>query len=68
MEERDCYKYHLKRGRRVVHRGITSDLTRREAEHQAEFPNSRILQIGRRTTREAALNWERRGGKRSYNH
>ena len=68
MVERDYCKYQLKKGRRVIHRGITNDLTRREAEHQAEFPKSRILQIGRRTTREAALNWERRGGKRSYSH
>ena len=68
MAERDYYKYHLKRGRRVTRRGITNDLTRREAEHRVEFPKSRILQIGRRTTKEAALNWERRGGKRPYNH
>lgn len=68
MAERDYFKYHLKRGRRVVHRGITRNLMRREAEHQDEFPDSRILKIGRRTTRDAALNWERRGGKRPYNH
>lgn len=66
MAERDTYKYHLKDGHRVVHRGITNDLARREAEHQEEFPNSRIVQIGRRTTREAALDWERRGAKRPY--
>ena len=66
MMERDTYKYHLKHGHRVVHRGVTNDLTRRKAEHQEEFPNSRIVQIGRRTTREAALDWERRGGKRPY--
>lgn len=66
MEERDTYKYHLKDGQRVVHRGITSDTARREAEHQEEYPNSRIVQIGRRTTREAALDWERGGAKRPY--
>ena len=68
MTEREHYKYQLKKGRRVIHRGITNDLMRREAEHQAEFPNSRILQIGRRVTKEAALDWEHRGGKRPYNH
>lgn len=68
MAERNYHKYQLKKGRRVIHRGITNDLRRREAEHQTEFSNSRILQIGRRTTKEAALNWERRGGKRPYNH
>ena len=66
MPGRDTFKYHLKDGGRVVHRGITNDLARREAEHQERFPGARIEQIGRRTTREAALQWEREGCKRSY--
>ncbi len=61
---RDTYKYHLKNGRCVVHRGITTDLCRREREHQAEYPGAEIRQVGRKTTREAALSWERNGGKR----
>ena len=65
-KERDTHKYHLKQGKQVVHRGITNDLGRREAEHQVEFPGSRIEQVGRRTTRDAALGWERKGGKRPY--
>jgi len=60
---RDTYKYHLKDGRRIVHRGITNDLNRREQEHRTEYPGSKIGQVGRRTTREAALEWERNGGK-----
>lgn len=60
------FKYHLKEGTKVVHRGITDDLERREDEHQKEFPNTAIHQVGRRTTREAALRWEREGGKRPY--
>ena len=63
MAERDTYKYHLKKGNKVVHRGITNDLDRRQAEHQAQFPGAKIEQIGRRTTRDAALKWEREGGK-----
>jgi predicted GIY-YIG superfamily endonuclease len=66
MVERDTFKYHLKKGHKTVHRGITSDLMRRENEHQSEFPGSKIVQIGRRTTREAAYKWEREGGKRPY--
>lgn len=66
MAERDTHKYHLKRGHKVVHRGITYDPVRREVEHQADFPGSRLVQVGRRTTREAALDWERNGGKRPY--
>jgi len=60
---RNTYKYHLKTGRRIIHRGITNDLNRREQEHKAKYPSSRIRQVGRRTTREAALGWERNGGK-----
>ena len=67
MTERDTQKYQVKQGRKVVHRGITYDLARREAEHQQDYPGSRIEQVGRRTTREAALKWEREGGKRPYN-
>lgn len=61
---RDTYKYQLKDGKQVVHRGITNDLNRREREHQAEYPGSKIIQVGRRTTHEAALEWERNGGRR----
>ena len=66
MAERNTYKYQLKKGAKVVHRGITYDLARREVEHQKEYPASHIVPIGRRTTREAALKWERQGGKRGY--
>ena len=64
MPKRDTYKYHLKVGRKIVHRGITSDMPRRENEHQGEYPGAKITQVGRRTTREGALKWEREGGKR----
>ncbi len=64
MAERDTYKYHLKVGNKIVHRGITNDLERRQVEHQAQFPGAKIEQIGRRTTRDAAFKWERDGGKR----
>lgn len=67
MENRDTYKYHLMKGRRSIHRGITNDLLSREAEHQIILPGVKIRQVGRRTTREAALKWEREGGKRGYN-
>ncbi len=60
---RDTYKYVLKVRNRIVHRGVTSDLKRREAEHQAHLPDSHIVKIGRRTTRQRALDWERRYDK-----
>ena len=66
MREKTCYKYQLKMGKKVVFRGITYDLNRREAERQQRFPSSRIKQIGRRTTWEAASIWVGKGGKRPY--
>lgn len=63
MSDRDTYKYHLLKDGKIVHRGITNDLDRRESEHQQEHPGSRIQQIGRITTRDAALEWEREGGR-----
>jgi len=66
MAGKDTYKYHLKQGHRTICRGITYDLTLREIECQQNYPGSRIQQVGRKTTHEAALKWERRGAKRLY--
>jgi predicted GIY-YIG superfamily endonuclease len=63
-QTRDTYKYHQKTGNKIVHRGITDNIIRREQEHQQSWPRSHIAQIGHRTTREAALKWESEGGKR----
>ena len=59
---RDTYKYHLKVGNKIVHGGITDDLERREKEHQQKWPNGHIKQVGRRTTEEAAREWEKEKG------
>ena len=57
---RDTYKYHFKKGNRIVHTGITNDLDRREQEHQQDFGESgHIKKVGRATTRDAAQEWER---------
>jgi hypothetical protein len=58
---KNTYKYHFKVGNKIVHRGVTSDLTRHEIEHKKSWPTGHIKQIGRRTTREGALRWERDG-------
>ena len=62
MTIRDTFKYQQKIGNKVVHGGITDDLERRENEHQQKCPNSHIKQIGRRTTEEAARQWEKDKG------
>ena len=58
--DRDTYKYHLKRGNRILQSGITNDLERREGEHQREYGDDvHITQVGRKTTRPAARDWEK---------
>lgn len=57
---RDRYKYHFKKGNKIVHTGITNDIDRREAEHQNNpgWSKGHIKQVGHRTTLKAALEWE----------
>ena len=59
--DRIAYKYHFKKGNKIIHTGITNDIDRREAEHKNEPGQSKghIKQVGVRTTYEAALVWER---------
>ena len=59
---RDTYKYYFKKGNRIVHGGITDDLERREQEHKQSWPNGHIFQVGRRTTEDAAREWEKKKG------
>ncbi len=68
VKQRDTYKYHLMIGNKIIHRGVTNDLTRRESEHKQRWPEGHITQVGRRTTREQALKWERRGGREKSSH
>ena len=59
QKPRDTYKYHFKVGNKIVHGGITDDLDRREQEHQQKWRKGHIKQVGRRTTEEAAREWEK---------
>ena len=60
MVPRDTYKYHLKKGNRILQSGITKDLERRESEHQRKHGDDvHIKQVGRKTTRPAAKEWEK---------
>ena len=57
---RNTYGHHFKRGHRIVHTGVTNDLKRRETEHRGDFgEDGHILQVGRATTGDDALKWER---------
>ncbi len=62
--KRDTTKYRVVRNRKTVHVGITNDPVRREREHQREYgKNARLVKDGRKTTRQAALEWERKQRK-----
>lgn len=57
---RDTFKYHFKKGNKIVHRGITNDLERREQEHKQTYgDDGHIKQVGHRVSRDSALDWER---------
>jgi len=58
MKPRNTYKYDFKIGNKIAHSGITNDIERREAEHKVEWSKGHIVQVGRRTTQEAAEKWE----------
>ena len=66
MTRRDTYKYVLKSGGVIIYRDVTNDLVRRAQEHKTRYPDSRIVQIGRKTTRAAALAWKRKSESRVY--
>lgn len=59
---RNTSKYLVKRGNKIIHGGITDDLERRTQEWLRIYPDARVVKVGRRTTREAALAWERKHG------
>ena len=63
--DRIAYKYHFKLGNKIVHTGITYDIDRREAEHRLEpgWDKGHIKQVGLRTTRAAAREWEQEQAK-----
>lgn len=59
-ERRDTYKYrYIGPDGRIKHSGITIDLERRESELRRQYGRGDIQQVGRRTTRAAAKEWER---------
>lgn len=60
MATRNTYKYHLKRGNKVIRSGITNDLDRREDEHRREYGKDvHVTKVGKVTTREGAKDWEK---------
>lgn len=60
---RDTHNYTYRVGRRVSHRGITNDPSRREREHRRARPGGRLTVDGRAKTRRGAMGVERRQSK-----
>jgi predicted GIY-YIG superfamily endonuclease len=60
QQKRNTYKYHFMVGNEIVYSGVTSDLKRREAEHKVRWPDGYIVQVGSKTTRKGALDWQRK--------
>lgn len=64
-DKRDTKKYNLRQGRKIVHTGITKDPERREQEHQAQFPGSKLTTVGRSVTEKSAREWESKQREKS---
>ena len=56
--KRDTAKYELKKGNKVLYAGVTDNLERREAQHRNDKNFDKMVQVGRKTTRDAAEKWE----------
>lgn len=68
IEEKNTYKYQVVIGHKVIEKGWTYDVERREAEVCRHYgAGARMRQIGRRTTHRAAIKWLQKGGLRPYN-
>ena len=63
IKPRNWYTYEFKHGNKVLHKGITQDLERREAEHQNDIdPKGHIRQVGNAKTEDGARDWEKKEG------
>ena len=60
-EPRNTIKYIVRQDGETVHKGITDrDLRIVEREQQNKFPDSEIVKVGNKTTRDQALEWRRK--------
>lgn len=59
QKPRTHFKYDFIVEGRIAHSGITNDLNRRGQEHKRKYGKGRIKQVGRRTTENAAREWEK---------
>ncbi len=63
MAKREWYTYEFKKGNKILHKGITQDLDRREGEHKSNLDSSgHIRKIGIAKTEISARQWEKDEG------
>lgn len=60
MAARNTYRYRLTLGNRVILHGFTTDLARRETEHQLRWPEARVEPVGDPISHQEAWEWEKR--------
>jgi hypothetical protein len=56
---RNTHKYVFKVGKKIAAYGVTNNLERRGRELRYTHGGGRILQVGRKSSRKAALEWRR---------
>lgn len=63
MAKRDWHTYEFKKGNKILHKGITQDLDRRESEHKANLDSGgHIMKVGHAKTEKGARQWEKDEG------
>ena len=56
----DTYKFVVKRKGVIIHRAICFDLTKLASAWKTRHPDCKVIQIGQKTTIEAAIKWKRK--------
>jgi len=59
MNKRNCNKYVLKDGHKIVYVGITNNIDRRQFEHESSKNFTHLMKVGRACSEESAKKWER---------
>lgn len=63
MAKRNWYTYEFKKGNKILHKGITQDVERREEEHKANInSNGHIKPVGHAKTEKGVRDWEKEQG------
>ena len=59
-QRREWYTYHFKVGSKIIRKGITKNLIKREEELQVFNPDGHIFKVGGARTEKGAREWKRK--------